>query len=420
MSLRHVARLALLIGLIGCGASRGDPGAVGDEARRPTMSGPEGEASVRRTFPLRRELGLVTIDARLPGVAEPARFIFDTGAPFVIAPELAERSQAASAGAMLIQDPAGRRGREALVVLERVLLGDLVIRDVEAVRIWPSPPNPVCCVSQSGLFGATALRAGIWQLDFEAEQIIVTTDRALVEVAEGAVDLPFRVDRNGVPFIEVDLGGVRASAAVDLGSTRFLEAPRALVDRAGLSITADTPTVEGAAAATVYGLSRTTTHRVEIPRVVLGAEVDWPLVLESAPLWTSEASSLFQIGVDFFEHFQVTIDWERQRLHLVQQSRPTDRGDLRPTLGFFASLRGQEVAVSTLWREGAAARAGLRLGDRLLAVGPRRLDAADWTVYCDLVRDLGGREGLDPVELQITRDGQEQRLRVSPAIWPGR
>ncbi len=378
-------------------------------SQRVTLEG----AEVVQTFSMVRELGLLLVDARLGGVDEEQRFILDTGAPFAIAPELADRVDATPAGRLSLQDPLGRGAEESLLLLSGVQLGSLHFRDVLAVRLWPRPPNPLVCLSRAGLFGVTAMRAGVWQLDFDAELLRVATDVDELEV-DSTRAIPFVPDANGVPFVEISLGEWRGRAAIDLGSNRYLEAPRRVVERAGARIDASTPRAFGAPVTTVYGAPSTVLLRPTVRSLQIGASV----VLEDFPVWTSDDATMVLIGVDFLEHFLVTIDWRRRQLYLSPRSEPTIANDVRPTLGFFAEFREGRVLISTLWRDGAAHRAGLRIGDQIIALGDRRLDDVDWDGYCDLLRELGTRAAVEPLEILFERGSARDRVILLPATWP--
>lgn len=93
--------------------------------------------------------------------------------------------------------------------------------------------------------------------------------------------------------------------------------------------------------------------------------------------------------------------------------------DLRgPQLGvILAPDERSGVSVLAVTPGSAAARAGLRSGDRLLAVGERKLAGADGEARLNLARELIGKLELGkPARIRYQRDQREATVEVEPQV----
>lgn len=104
------------------------------------------------------------------------------------------------------------------------------------------------------------------------------------------------------------------------------------------------------------------------------------------------------IGLDLYEY---TPEW---------RDRDADLGALttkRRWLGFSFHSRGDAVVVKSVVAEGPMARAGVKVGDRLVKVGGVLIGQSG-----DVDSGLNGPQSVDTVDLEILRDGTPMTLSV--------
>ena len=102
-------------------------------------------------------------------------------------------------------------------------------------------------------------------------------------------------------------------------------------------------------------------------------------------------------------------------LHAVDQYEPAYRAGARAVFGFAAP-----VAVEWVVPGSAAARAGVRANDAVIAIGGRRLDPAEATATSSAHRDaaqelIESQPATAPLTLTIVRDGREQVVTIAPS-----
>lgn len=93
----------------------------------------------------------------------------------------------------------------------------------------------------------------------------------------------------------------------------------------------------------------------------------------------------------------------------------------RPVLGVVLGADGQPgVRISGVTPDGAAAKAGLRGGDRLVSINGSQILGATGQLRVDNARKLLGGTAMErPVKLGYLRDGRAASLDVTPSRHPG-
>jgi predicted metalloprotease with PDZ domain len=106
----------------------------------------------------------------------------------------------------------------------------------------------------------------------------------------------------------------------------------------------------------------------------------------------------------------VTLDYPGRQMLLDPRTTPAP-ARVRP--GYGLAFEGEHAAVVQLFEASAAARAGLRLGDRVTAAQGRSLVVSPDNPRCSSARWLAESfDGSVAVELQVMRGDQVHTIRV--------
>lgn len=394
--------------LVACSATRSP--STGSDGAEALLAGSEPpRAPFRGSTSFRLTQNAIQVAAVLDGKATASPLLLDSGAPMTLAPNVADELGLEAQSKVTLAGPDGRREPAGVVRIAEVEVAGHTFRNVGAVVDWVSPPNPVACLSTVGLLGASLLRTAIWQIDFHAGRINVVDDLGELPGIEYAMRLPFRrADAAGSPRVSVKLENVDdASLLVDLGFNGSVAMPAALYRRAGGTLALDTPAQRGHGAATVLGDTDSTLYIGHVPRLDLGA-----LRLRDFPVLTGDDVSDFHVGVAFLRHFRTTIDWKNDALYLQRRDPERALYEEYPSYGFTPVLRDDHFVVGALWRDGSAARAGLRLHDRIVALDGDPLDS-DFDTYCSLLDAIGlyGTRSA-PIEVTVEREEEPRTFTV--------
>ncbi|HZV99991.1 MAG TPA: retropepsin-like aspartic protease [Candidatus Deferrimicrobium sp.] len=115
------------------------------------------------TLPIRYVAGQVVVDARL-GDDETARpMLLDTGAPTAISDSLAGIHGGDPAGTVSTLTIDGQVTSSPVVPLRRLRIGPAEFRDVGAVETAIDRADPLWCLADAGLIGASLMRNAVWQ-----------------------------------------------------------------------------------------------------------------------------------------------------------------------------------------------------------------------------------------------------------------
>lgn len=398
--------------------------ATGCAARQIDIAGPENAADVLRgakappapfhaTTSFRMTQNSIQVEATLDGRRAQGPLLLDSGAPMTISADAAQKLDLPPLAHVTLEGPDGKSEPARVVRIPGVDVAGLSFESVGAVLDWVAPPNPVACLSTVGLAGASLLRAAIWQLDFHAMRLTVTNDIDALPGIEYALRLPFRTaDAAGSPRIDVRLPGIpHASLLIDLGFNGSIAMPPELYRRAGGILAVDTPAQMGAGAATVLGETASTLYIGRIAEVGVGG-----LVLHDFPVVTGNAVSDFHVGVEFLRHFRTTIDWQSNHVYLQRRDSESELYDDFTSYGFTPTPRNGNLVIGALWRDGAAAKAGLELDDVILTIDGENV-TTDFDTYCSLL-DAIGLYGArtDPIEIRVQRgpDRHDVTVRREP------
>lgn len=234
------------------------------------------------------------------------------------------------------------------------------------------------------ILGREFFNSAVVSIDWAASTLKVISPKSFTPPRD-AVAIPLGTMG---PFHTVPVsvaGGPEITAMLDVGNGGTVSLPRAYWEkRADL---ASLPYAEGRGGG-VGGLHRL--RAVTLPEVAFGGRkfANVPATLGEAD--QHEANRSANVGIGMLKPFRVTLDLGRSRLYLA----PGVEADwLRDRSGARVDLLGDRLKVVFVSPAGPAARAGLQLGDEIVAVDGQQVDAhyydrADWS------RGLVGRAVL--------------------------
>ena len=359
-------RRPLLAAVISLAAAFSTTTAMAQEADAQTILSqpPVFERSSDVTVPLQWRAGKLALDAEANGVGR--SFILDTGSPTILSADLARELGLTVQGRNVGQDANGRPVTMEIARLDRLEIGGLVIRDLPVLIFDFSALEIGACVMDGGVIGSDILPAGAWTLDMEAETLSLATEAPSSDAAA--------LESYGYPFAPIVVyraGDLVDRALIDTGGTGAVTLFDGAMDGWASGAAADAVETGQAFAGESAGGrgGQVRVRRARIDEFHIGPFNTGPLVAGSRPV----APTL--IGVDILRTHRMTLNQPSGTLELI----PRDHPDLRPAdLGLGVEWIDGAAVVSRLMDNSVAARAGLRLGDRILAANGRDLeDAAD-------------------------------------------
>lgn len=354
------------------------------------------------TIIYRPHMGKILIDARLNGVER--EFLFDTGSPTVISRELARELDLKIIGSNTGRDANGREFTTEIAILDRLDLGGVAFRSVPVLVADFSATDPDRCFMDAGLIGSEIFAGSAWHLDPERSEIRIAA-RAK-DLGSKAPVIEARLHDWGYPHAPVfsyGLGDFEDRGLFDTGNSGTIVLfDRLLSDkRVKRAITPGSMRKgRGSHGVSAAGLGdMTDLFRFELEGLRLGdSELGaYPASTRAAP------PSL--IGLGILDTHSVTLDYPQARLLLHPRRAPNPRAK---STGFGVMAIEDGVRVMQLYKGSRAQKAGLQLGDQVVAIDGRELPhGADAKISCETKRWLvEARPAASAKQITVLREGK--------------
>lgn len=220
-----------------------------------------------------------------------------------------------------------------------------------------------------------------------------------VEYKENRILLPIRVQvRDGIT--------VEGKAIMDLGNPYSIDLTRATAEKYGIA--AIQPALTSTMAVGGIGGSSSSGDFRALSAEIGPFSLDAPIVgysfnTEGA---LSDGKWIALLGNEIWSRFDMVIDAAHGKLYLRPNAGFAEPFDC-PVQGFSATYRTQTLGcwtVNSLYDGSNAQKAGLRGGDRIVAVNGRDVKTYSHEAY------RTWSDGLQSVTLTVLRDGQEQEI----------
>lgn len=358
--------------------------------------------------PLLSHMGKLAIAAEANGTER--QFVFDTGSPSMISRELAGELGLKAIGTNTGRDANGREHTTEVAILEELRIGSVTFRDVPVLISDFSTADPHRCFFDGGVIGSEIFPGSAWHIDADRQSLqIAGTFEELAggDLAAPAITAPLHdFGYPHAPIFDYSIGRLTDRGLFDTGSSDTVvlfggvagdeRVRRALVEgsiregRGSHGVSAAGPGEE------------TDLLLFEIDGMRLG---ETPLGRQPG---TIRAVPPTLLGLGLLATHDVTLDYPGKRMLLHPRSRP----EAEPSHpGFAMMMVGAEVRVTQLFEGSAAQRAGLRLGDEVVAVDGAALFPEE--APCETMRFLVETGSARSARaLTVLRDGQPVRIEL--------
>lgn len=360
------------------------------------------------TAPLETRGGKLVVRVKINGKG-PFPLLLDTGAgATVFNADLAKELGLKKTGTTRIGDPSNPTAIEAeLYDVDRIEIGGCAFEGIQAVA-W----------DRAALYSGKDAPRGVLGFPLFADCLIaIDTPGAKLTMSKGHLEssgkgvTEYRQSHGGIPEIDIELAGTTVPTHIDTGATSGLTVNSELAEDLPLK---DKPVVVARA--------RTVNSEVEVKAATLNGTVVFAGYGISEP--EVSFNTIVQggnLGMEVLGDYILRFD---QHAKLVQfersgsaSSKPkrTGRGG-RPRLGVMmakSNMNGvTEMTIDKVLEGTPAEKAGLKAGDRLIAIGGKEIASMSDD---DFRAALGAG---DKLELTIERDGKEMKLPVNMAATP--
>ncbi|MBS0365176.1 MAG: aspartyl protease family protein [Proteobacteria bacterium] len=345
------------------------------------------------TVPFRLLNNHVYVEATVEGKG-PYTFIVDTGGHTLLSPRLVRDVGLKPIGTAVTSGAGEGHGTSGFVHYDEIAIGGVRLHDQMgfATDIYD---KSIEGIAVDGMVGFELLRRLVTTIDYGRRTITFTTPARFRPGPDQGVAIPF-VFYDHVPSVPGRIGDLPARLDIDTGSRTELDVTSPFVARHGLRerFTRGTNAITGWG---VGGPARS--YVVRMPAVAIGPQTvaDAVVGLSDARGGTfSDPNFDGNVGSALLKRFVVTFDYTRQVLYLKPiEPVPADVGTFDRS-GLWVIARGGGYQVMDVAPGSAAAQAGLKVGDLIVAVDGRPVVEARLSQLRETLRSSapGTRVGL--------------------------
>lgn len=358
------------------------------------------------TIPFNFDNGLPIIKVSIEGVAY--NFLVDTGAPTVIAPELAAILKAKAVKKSIVGDSQGNDNKQEFILINEIKIGRLHFNDIGAVVINLKQAFEIKCLNIDGIIGSNQMSNAIWEIDYKNKNITITDDFLGFKEPEGAGKLHFmEMGDQKTPLVRVQVDSTKSKLITfDTGANGSISLPYSHFE----STIKDYKQVKsyGNPSSGVYGTGKKdTVTTAKVPFVKLGT-----LNLNNQLLVFEDASSSV-IGNAFLKNYKTTINWKTKTIYLLRQD--TIEEPKFESVGLGIRYVNKKPVVAIIIKNSDAEKSGLQLGDEIVEIDGTDLSQLTEEQACNYTFKslLSNKKELS---LTYLRNNEKQNIKIFSKI----
>jgi hypothetical protein len=361
---------------------------------------PPGQKEITTSFRLLNNH--IYLSVRLDGKMG-EHFIFDTGATNTVSAELAKSAGIKTEGAL----PGGGFGDSVsaygLAKIAQTEVAGIKLKDQVFTSFDLSGLAKVEGVSCDGLVGYEIARRAVVKIDYANSKLTITSPESF-HPPKDAVKIPFTFS-NHIPVVQGEIDGIPGEFEIDTGNRASLSIMRPFAEKNELKekYKATTEVIGG------YGVGGPARALLVRPRKLKIGTVEVTAPVGMIELGEKGASASTQIagnlGSGLLKRFTVTLDYANQVLYLEPNANFT-KPDVFDRSGLWIMNDADGgCEVKDVVKDGPAAKAGLQVGDHILAINGSKLSTSQIGDLREKFKQPAGTQ----VKLQVQgKDGQRK------------
>lgn len=327
-------------------------------------------------------------------------FVFDTGAPTAISDSLnAILKLTQTFEGFPVHDAGGNEHKQPIYNIPDLQIGDIRFNNTGCVVINFEALSNMACTQIDGIIGANLMRTCIWTVDFRSKKLTLSGN--LPQLPDNAVALPFHQDYGGSPQLKAYYGGYNFDAGWDSGNNGLFTLPDSLFFKSTKSKTASYRKGNGNAYQSMYKNVAASKYRAIADSLSLGNCLFTNELVEITALNYPIIGTAFMANHDFF-----IADWKTNTIYIGKKGQ-NRYDEFTQTLGFNLDRDQNGVHVSFVWEGSAAAKAGLKAGDIIIAIDGKNTTSIMKDDWCNLQHDMQRASNVSL--MAIDKNTQQQK-----------
>jgi len=325
------------------------------------------EGKTSTTVPFELLNNHIYVEVKLNGKG-PFRMLCDTGGANIVTPTLARELDLKAEGALQGRGVGEKSEDVGLVKMQSLGVGEAILSN-QVFAVFPVETfSAVEGIKINGLIGYEVFRRFVARVDYEHHLITLTVPSAFAYQGDGTT-VPFQFNAH-IPQVDGAIDGIEGKFDIDTGSRSSLTVLGPFAEKHDLA-THYGAKLEAVTGWGVGGAARGLVTRVKVLR--LGkVEVRDPVTELSLQKKGSFINPYVagNVGAGVLKRFNITFDYQHQQL-ILERNANFDKPDVFDRSGMWLNQADETFEVMDVVAGGPAAAAGLKIGDRILAIDGR-------------------------------------------------
>lgn len=305
------------------------------------------------------------------------RFLYDTGAPMVISNELREELALKRISQSNVTDSQGKRNKLDYVWLDEISVGGVEFNKVVSIVADLKKAPEINCLQIDGILGANLMRLAVWNIDNVNNTMTFASTKDQLNLPKGEpVLVDFTPKITYTPEINLMLNDSveLKSVTFDTGYGGYLIADSDYLDSTFNVVEKS----YGYGSTGLYGSAFDTTYEAKIPMTI-------GRFTQVAPVGFSVAKGKNLLGMDFFNQFNLVMDWNTNTMELYKN------GNTPPkiySLGMTPKWYDGKLVVGTIAKGSMAEEEGIKVGDGIVKLNTWNFKEPKLDTYCEMMIEL--------------------------------
>lgn len=316
------------------------------------------ETSFTEKIPFTFNYGVPIINVSING--KTYNFLFDTGAATVISPELMTALNLKAATKDKTFDSQGNANEQDFVIIPSMKIGNLNFENIGAVVIDMKKVFEFKCMNFDGIIGANQMAKAIWQIDYKNKMLTATSNLSNLNISPNAQIIDFKPKGNQkTPTVAVKIGNKASYVTFDTGATTDFNFA---INNYKTELTnfKEVQTLGNTSSGIYGGSKNSTTSYIKIPSFTIGSI----LLKNQIPTFTENASNL--IGNAFFKNYKIIIDWNSNKIHMINEVELSDAKLNNFGIGF--KYINNKPIIAKIFKNSDAEKSGILLNDQVIGI----------------------------------------------------
>lgn len=355
--------------------------------------------------------GHILVDAKIGTKKTASVLILDTGAPTTVSPELSKELGLKKIKVAVNKEENGPL-KNAFPIIDSIRVGSVLFLKTGCAELEMSRIINSNCKSADGILGSNMMKKGIWQINYETQEIRFADQIAAVPDLDNAIQVDFTpAPFTGTPMLSVAVNDSNfINLIIDTGFNGFISFETADKKKVLQSTgAADTRAIKSLGYGSVYGRD-TTTSKYYIIRgdLKLGNQRMDDLPMTFGRYRNTSERKQGVIGNDFLSHFIVTIDWLANKIYFKPvPAKPLENNLI--TYGIKYGFENGKLIIGAVFENSAAEKNGLQIGDEIKSFDGTEIKSLSQSQVCTFSETHEPKVVNRKIDLVILRNNKETR-----------